>query len=324
MSARHVAAALDPAKFDVLAVGITRQGNWLLADLPDRLPDQLVAEGRRVSPAEMFAEPSSVIFPLIHGPLGEDGSLQGLLDIADRAYVGSGVLASAVCLDKAMSKLVCAHHNLPQCHYRTVSAHEDFEAAAETAITDLGLPLFIKPANMGSSVGVTRTSSTSETIDALQTAARYDQVLLIEEAVTGQELEVAVLGNQEPQASPPGEIVPSDNFYSYSDKYLSDAAELKIPAQVPVDVANEARRLALAAYGALRCEGMARVDFFYEADGRGLLINEVNTIPGFTPISMFPKLWQSVGLEYPQLLETLVGLAQERLHRRHKHRHLGH
>ncbi|MXW41559.1 MAG: D-alanine--D-alanine ligase [Acidimicrobiia bacterium] len=322
ISARHVAAAINRDQFKVIAVGITRSGDWLLADVGDPLGDQLVAEGPQISPAEVFAKPNSVLFPLIHGPLGEDGTLQGLLEIADKTYVGSGVLSSALCMDKAMTKLVCAHHGLPQCRYHTVSAHEDAAAAADRAIAKLGLPLFIKPANMGSSVGISRAANTQETTQAIQHAARYDQMLLIEEAVVGREIEVAILGNEQPQASGPGEVVPGETFYSYTDKYLSNKATLRIPAEIPQDVTTEVRRLALEAYKVLRCEGMARVDFFYEENKRGLLLNEVNTIPGFTPISMYPKLWQEAGMDYPQLIETLIDLAIERAQLRCQHRNL--
>ncbi len=323
VSARYIAAAAASERFELVAVGVARTGDWQLVELTDPLPDRLAAEGRRVSPAEVLADPSSVVFPLIHGTFGEDGSLQGLLEIADRAYVGAGVLSSALCMDKAMAKLVCAHNGLAQCRYRVVSANEDLVTAADLAIAELGLPLFVKPANMGSSIGISRADSASETVASLQTAAAYDQFMVVEEAVVGQEIEVAVVGNQNPQVSQPGEIVPSEDFYSYADKYIHNSAELQIPAQIPQDIAEEARRLALVAYEALRCEGMARVDFFYESAGRGLLINEVNTIPGFTPISMYPKLWQASGMAYPQLIEMLVDLAVERWQRRRRHLSLG-
>ena len=179
------------------------------------------------------AEPDTVVFPLVHGPMGEDGTIQGLLEVADVPYVGSGVLASAVCMDKSMAKLVCARHGLPQCRYRTASADDPPEAVAEQAIDDLGLPLFVKPANMGSSVGVSRTTTEFETVKALEAAAQYDQTLIIEEAVTGHEIEVSVLGNREPKASVPGEIVPGAQFYDYADKYLTDGAKLLVPAQIP-------------------------------------------------------------------------------------------
>lgn len=320
VSARNVAAAADKDRFEVVALGITRAGQWRLAELTDPLPDRLDAGGLAVAPAEIFAEPDTVVFPLVHGPMGEDGTIQGLLEVADVPYVGSGVLASAVCMDKSMAKLVCARHGLPQCRHRTASADENPEAVAQQAIADLGLPLFVKPANMGSSVGVSRTTTESETVKALEAAAQYDQTLIIEEAITGQEIEVSVLGNQDPKASVPGEIVPGAEFYNYADKYLTDGAELLVPALISEAAAQEAQGLAISAYRALRCEGMARVDFLYESDGRGMLLSEVNTIPGFTPISMYPKLWQASGLPYPQLIATLVDLAVERYERRRQHR----
>ena len=320
VSARHVAAAADKDRFEVVALGITRTGQWRLAELPDPLPDQLDANGLAVAPAEIFAEPDTVVFPLVHGPMGEDGTIQGLLEVADVPYVGSGVLASAVCMDKAMAKLVCAQQGLPQCRYQTASADQQPEAVAEQAIAELGLPLFVKPANLGSSVGVSRATTEFETVKALEAASQYDQSLIIEEAVTGQEIEVSVLGNRDPKASVPGEIVPGAEFYDYADKYLTDGAKLLVPAQLSEAAAQEARRLAISAYQALRCEGMARVDFLYEADGRGMLLSEVNTIPGFTPISMYPKLWDASGLTYTKLIEALVDLATERYERRRRHR----
>ena len=320
VSARHVAAAADKDRFEVVALGITREGQWRLAELPEPLPDHLDADGLGVAPAEIFAEPDTVVFPLVHGPMGEDGTLQGLLEVADVPYVGSGVLASALCMDKAMAKLVCAQHGLAQCRYRTASAEDHLETVTEQAITELGLPLFVKPANMGSSVGVSRATTEFETVKALEAAAQYDQTLIIEEAVTGQEIEVSVLGNRDPKASVPGEIVPGAEFYDYADKYLTDGAKLMVPAQISESATQEAQRLAVAAYQALRCEGMARVDFLYEPNGRGMLLSEVNTIPGFTPISMYPKLWEASGLPYPQLIETLVDLAIERFERRRQHR----
>ncbi|MCY3636035.1 MAG: D-alanine--D-alanine ligase [bacterium] len=322
VSARHVAAAADKDRFEVVALGITRAGQWRLAELGDPLPDQLDADGLAVTPAEVFAEPDTVVFPLVHGPMGEDGTIQGLLEVADVPYVGSGVLASAVCMDKSMAKLVCARHGLPQCRYQTASADDRAHEVAERAIAELGLPLFVKPANMGSSVGVSRATTESEVVKALEVAGQYDQTLIIEEAVTGQEIEVSVLGNQDPEASVPGEIVPGSEFYDYSDKYLTDGAKLLVPAQISEAAAQQAQRLALATYRALRCEGMARVDFLYESHGRGMLLSEVNTIPGFTPISMYPKLWQASGLPYPQLIEMLVDLAVERYERRGKHRRI--
>ena len=320
VSARHVAAAAEKDRFEVVALGITRAGQWRLAELTDPLPDRLNADGLAVAPAEVFAEPDTVVFPLVHGPMGEDGTIQGLLEVADMPYVGSGVLASAMCMDKSMAKLVCARHGLPQCRHRTASAGDAPEAVAEAAIAELGLPLFIKPANMGSSVGVSRATTESDVVKALEVASHYDETLIIEEAITGQEIEVSVLGNQSPEASVPGEIVPGAEFYDYADKYLTDGAKLLIPAQIPETAAQEAQRLAISAYRALRCDGMARVDFLYEPDGRGMLLSEVNTIPGFTPISMYPKLWQASGLPYPQLIATLVDLAIERYERRRQHR----
>ena len=299
VSARHVAAAADKDRFEVVALGITREGQWRLAEVSDPLPDRLDADGIAVAPAEIFAEPDTVVFPLVHGPMGEDGTIQGLLEVADVPYVGSGVLASAVCMDKSMAKLVCARHGLPQCRYRTASADDPLETVAEQAIDDLGLPLFVKPANMGSSVGVSRAATESDAVKALEVAGQYDEALIIEEAVAGHEIEVSVLGNRDPKASVPGEVVPGAEFYDYADKYLSDGAKLLVPAPIPEAAAHEAQRLAISAYRALRCEGMARVDFLYEPDGRGMLLSEVNTIPGFTPHQHVPQAVGGIGPALP-------------------------
>jgi D-alanine-D-alanine ligase len=258
-----------------------------------------------------------VVFPLLHGPLGEDGTVQGLLDLADVPYVGCGVLASALAMDKAKAKELFAANGIPQAEH--LSFHET--AVADPALIDriideLGLPVFVKPANMGSSVGVGKARDRDELRAALTTAATYDEWIVVEEAIVGRELECAVLGNLEPRASLPGEIEPGADFYDYDDKYHDGRAKLLIPAPLPDEVTTELRELACRAFTALRCEGMARVDFFYEEGGRGLLVNEVNTIPGFTPISMYPQMWQATGLGYRELIDELIRLAVERYDRR--------
>jgi D-alanine-D-alanine ligase len=324
VTAAHVLRAANPQNYITIAIGISTDGTWHRPDLaqlphggidPTALPDRLSASGPTTSPdflQQFDASQHVVIFPLIHGPLGEDGTLQGLLEMLNLPYVGSGVLACAVAMDKAMAKTVCAQAGIPQVRYEVLREDDITESTLTTIAKSLGYPMFVKPANMGSSVGVSKVTNSQELIVAVQHAARYDEWILIEEAVTGRELEVAVLGNRSPRTSVVGEIEPGHDFYDYEDKYVTDSASLHIPARISSAESNELQQLALDAYRSLRCEGLARVDFFYEENGRGFLLNEINTIPGFTPISMYPKLWAATGLNYPDLIDELVQLAQER------------
>lgn len=324
VTAAHVLAALDPRRYEVLPVGITPEGRWvvdkeLVARAAERdLPARCEASGEEVVPTEMVGGPDVVVFPLLHGPFGEDGTVQGLLEMAGVPYVGSGVLGSALAMDKAMAKTVLAQAGLPQARF-LARRHDRVAPTAEFAREvgeRLGWPVFVKPANLGSSVGVSKVSGPDGLAEAVEVALGYDEWVVVEEAVCGREIEVAVLGNEHPEASVPGEVVPGHEFYDYADKYLDDAATYLIPAPLAPEAAAEVRALAVAAYEALRCEGMARIDFFYEEGGRGFLVNEANTIPGFTPISMYPKLWQASGLPYARLLDRLVDLALDRHRRR--------
>ncbi|MCU1352130.1 MAG: ddl, partial [Acidimicrobiales bacterium] len=265
---------------------------------------------------------ADVVFPVLHGPFGEDGTVQGALEIADVAYVGAGVLASALCMDKVAAKVAIAAAGIPQVRHlaaRDVDADAAFRARVAT---ELGFPVFVKPANLGSSVGVSKAGDPDELEQAVQRALAFDEWVVVEEAVDAREIEIGVIGNSAPRASVPGEIVPTHDFYDYEDKYLDGAAELVIPADLPAEVAADARRLAVEAFRALRCDGLARADFFYEEHGRGLLFNEVNTMPGFTPYSMFPSLWAATGLPYGELIDELVRLALERHAHRSPHRRL--
>jgi D-alanine-D-alanine ligase len=242
-----------------------------------------------------------------------------MLELAGTAYVGAGVLGSAVAMDKAMAKTVLGAVGMPQARwkaYRQPEIEADPQLVAKAIVDELGLPAFVKPANMGSSVGVSKAGTEAEVVAALTTALRYDELVVVEEAIVGREIELSVLGNEELRVSVPGEIVPGADFYDYDDKYHAGTAQLIIPAQLPEGVAEELQRLAADAYRALRVEGMARADFLYEENGRGPLLNELNTIPGFTPISMYPKLWEASGLRYAQLIDRLVDLAIERHDRR--------
>ena len=328
VTASHVLAAADPSRYRTVAVGIDRDGGWHLPafdELPDggidpaRLPGRLIAEGAPVDPASVVHHDGPVVvMPLVHGPFGEDGTLQGLLEMTDVPYVGSGVLASSVAMDKTVAKQLFAHAGLPQVAHVSLRDDEIDEHGLRDVADRLGFPVFVKPANMGSSVGVTKAHDAGELAAAARLAASYDEWIVFEECANGREIEVAVIGNRSPRASLPGEIVPGKEFYDYEDKYVTDGADLLIPAPLTVEQTELIRSLALRAYESLRCEGMARVDFFFEENGRGFLLNEINTIPGFTPISMYPKMWQATGLSYPSLIDELVDLAVER-HARRRH-----
>ncbi len=310
VTAAHVLAAADPERYDVVPVGITHDGRWVRAE---PAADRLVAEGPTVEPGSMLSGsgPSTVAFPVLHGPFGEDGTVQGLLEMLGVPYVGTGVLGSALCMDKAMAKDAAAAHGLPQVRHLAFR-DVDLDGAVDRVLADLGLPVFVKPANLGSSVGVSRARDEAELATAVKLALDYDEWVVVEEAVTAREIECGVLGYGRLQASVPGEIRPSHQFYDYEDKYADGAAELLVPAPLPAEVADEVRRLAVAAATALRVDGMARVDFFYEEAGRGLLLNEVNTIPGFTPISMYPKMWAATGVPYRRLIDELVDAGRAR------------
>jgi D-alanine-D-alanine ligase len=326
-TATHVLRAADPEKYRITPIGIDRDGQWALAEAaiaalaagPSQLPAQLDPSGTSVSPTDVVAAAGrTVVMPLLHGPMGEDGTVQGLLELANVPYVGSGVLASALAMDKAMAKQVLAANGFPQARYRAVRADAVTPGLARSLAEELGLPVFVKPANMGSSVGVSKAKTVEAIRDAITVAHSYDEWAVVEEAIAGREIEVAVLGNLQPRASVAGEIVPGAEFYDYADKYLDDGSQAIIPAPLPAEAMAAVRAMAVDAFRALRCEGMARVDFFYEESGRGWLINEVNTIPGFTPISMYPKLWIASGLSYPDLIDELVALAVERHGRRRR------
>jgi D-alanine-D-alanine ligase len=334
-TAAHVLRAADPQRYRITPVGISTAGQWALAheaidaliEGPHAIPGRLNPAGTDVSPTPMLADAAStdevtVVLPLLHGPMGEDGTVQGLLDLANVAYVGSGVLGSALAMDKAMAKQVLAAAGIPQARYRAFAEHELTPGLPAELAEELGLPVFVKPANMGSSVGVSKATTVEGLRAAIDHALTYDEVIVVEEAIVGREIEVAVLGNDAPKASLPGEIVPGDDFYSYEDKYVTDGAQLVIPAPLPAAAVDEVRALAIETFRALRCHGLARVDFFHEMDdsgnGRGFLCNEVNTMPGFTPISMFPKLWMHSGMTYSELIDRLVDLALERHARRRR------
>jgi D-alanine-D-alanine ligase len=334
VSARSVMEALDPERFEVVPIGITREGSWLL---PDTSPLELAAAPGtlpEVEPAgtavalrpeqhsaalgvagQSGGEAVDVVFPILHGPYGEDGTVQGLFELAGLPYVGSGVLASALAMDKAMAKVVFAQAGLPQVPYLVVREREwraDPGRVAAAAAGGLAFPVFVKPSRLGSSIGISKVKTPDDLGPALETALAHDAKVLVEEGVAARELECGVLGNDVPEASLVGEVVPGNEFYDFEAKYLDESLELLIPAPVAGGVAERVRELAVRAFQALDCEGLARVDFFYEEATGRVLLNEVNTIPGFTPKSMFPLLWEASGLAYSDLVARLVALAVER------------
>ncbi|MEX2447106.1 MAG: D-alanine--D-alanine ligase family protein [Dehalococcoidia bacterium] len=325
-SARGVMREADPERFEVVPFGVTKGGAWLTpAETAARL--ELVASGDTRALGEehgsgFLAHPEvmaalrevDVVFPIVHGTFGEDGTLQGMLEMADLPYVGSGVTASAAGMDKDVMRALFAAHGIPQAAYLVLRDEEtrtDAEDTARRVERELGYPCFVKPANGGSSVGVSRAGSREDFGPALEEAARHDRKVLVEAAVTGREVECAVLGNRDPQPSPLGEIRPTTAFYDYAAKYLDDSAALIVPAEVDERSAAAVQEYAVRAFHALDCAGLARVDFFVEPEG-GVKCIEVNTLPGFTPISMYPRLWQEAGISYRELISRLVDFGVER------------
>jgi D-alanine-D-alanine ligase len=330
-SAASVLQAIDRTRFEPLAIGIGKDGRWLVGGDPLRaladaagislpLSDQAALPAgalERVEapgglPAGLSGE-LDVVFPLIHGPFGEDGTLQGLLELAGLPYVGAGVPASAIGMDKALQKALFRAHGIPVVEHlvvlRSQWEREPDTVTAEVAAT-VGFPCFVKPSNLGSSVGVSKVKSRDELSEAMAKAGSHDRKLLVERAVAGREIEVSVLGNDEPETSVPGEVVPEKEWYDYEAKYTPGLTRLLIPAPLGVSETEAVRRLARTAYRAVDCCGMARVDFFFERDR--FILNELNTIPGFTATSAYPRLWQVTGLPYPALVSRLIELALER------------
>jgi D-alanine-D-alanine ligase len=342
-SAAAVFQHLDPERYEAIAIRIEKDGRWAL---PRRLPSQMKAAdviqskpelSEQAREAHFVANPGTetlltidrredhavvsslgldVVFPVLHGPYGEDGTVQGLLELANVPYVGAGVLASAVGMDKAVMKLVFAAKGLPICDYEVV-LKRDWQHSERAIMNQLagklGFPMFVKPANLGSSVGISKAKHATELREAMNLAAEFDRKIVVEAAVAKpREIECAVLGNDEPQASLPGEIVPSREFYDYEAKYLDEASRTIVPAELTKKQTEEVRRLAVAAFKALDCAGMARVDFLLAGGNGTLYLNELNTIPGFTTISMYSKMWDASGVPYAKLLDRLIELAIER------------
>ena len=323
-SATSVLAAADPTRLELVPVVITKQGRWLLPDESRRaLADGRAETGGHAPPADLdtlSTPPSrpgaaSVVFPLLHGPFGEDGTVQGFLELVGAAYVGSGVLGSALAMDKLAMKAAFRASGLPVVAHAGVtrSQWQRDPGAVEARAAALGFPLFTKPANLGSSLGIVKVRAPADLGGALQEAFRHDRRAVIERAAVGaRELEVAILGNDEPAASCVGEIVYDREFYDYQAKYTDGLSRMLIPAEIPPAIAERAREYALRAFSAVDAAGLARVDLFYLPGTGELLVNEINTMPGFTRFSMYPALWAASGLPYPRLIERLVDLALER------------
>jgi len=331
-SAKNVINAIDREKYEVILVGIDHDGRWHLNEQSQFLLDDdnptnirlkigagklaLVPgeENRQVVNVTDFKSIGSIdiVFPLLHGPFGEDGTIQGLLKLADIPFVGSGVMASAAAMDKDFMKRILAQAGLPQARFLSWRFHERESLSYEMIREQIGIPCFVKPANLGSSVGISKVHYESEFFPAVDQAFLYDNKIIIEEYIEGRELECSVLGNENPIASLPGEVIAQHEFYDYDAKYIdSEGARFEIPANISPDIQKNIQRLAIEAFNVLGCAGMARVDFFLRGN-KEVLINEVNTIPGFTRISMYPKMWDASGISYKELIDRLIqlGLAQ--------------
>ncbi|MGE5557963.1 MAG: D-alanine--D-alanine ligase [Bacillota bacterium] len=329
-SAASVIDAINSDKYEVIPIGITKNGKWAPGVSPRALIQQgslevkengamenitgaLMASNRREVLPILDTE-VNVVFPVLHGPFGEDGTIQGLLELADIAYVGGGVLASALGMDKIVMKMIFQANGIPVgdfLFYTRKQWEQNPEKITAEISKKIGLPCFIKPANLGSSVGISKAHNHAEIRRSMDFAARYDRKIIVEAFIKGREIECSVLGNDDPIASVPGEIVPCAEFYDYEAKYIANDSKLIIPAALSPELTAEVQDLAVCAYKAIDCAGMARVDFFLCADGK-VFVNEINTIPGFTKISMYPKLWEASGLPYTELINRLIELALER------------
>jgi D-alanine-D-alanine ligase len=296
-SAESIMKALNPERYEIVRIFISKEGKW--------------------DPKPVVPEPGGnpgidVVFPALHGTFGEDGTIQGLLELADLPYVGPGVLASSAAMDKEVTKRLCVNAGLPVVDYAVIRCTSAADFDPDPLEARFGYPMFVKPANLGSSVGISRATNREALLKAIAEAGLYDRKVIVERAIIGQEIECSVLGNDDPQASTPCEVLPSKDFYDYEDKYLLDKTEFRIPPAVPLERVEEIRRMAVACFRAVGCDGMSRVDFLIESATGQIFINEINTIPGFTSISMYPKMWTHDGLSYSKLLDQLIELAFER------------
>ncbi|QSO49980.1 D-alanine--D-alanine ligase [Alicyclobacillus mengziensis] len=352
-SAKSVIEALDRNKYDVMPIAIDKQGRWSAGERARRVleggwatlqaprtngnvvtegntgddvfagsvPEQGLQTGQPSVIPEHVMESIDVLFPVLHGSYGEDGTVQGMFELLNVPYVGAGVAASSVGMDKVLMKRMFAAVGLPQVDYVYCTRNEwetDPSMVTKNVETRLGYPCFVKPANLGSSVGISKVKSQAELRNAIDLAAKYDRKIIIEQGLNVREVEVAVLGNDAPKASVPGEVIPSNEFYDYRAKYLDGESTLMIPAPISDELTEEIRRLAIQAYKAIDCSGLARVDFFVEKDTQRVLINEINTMPGFTKFSMYPKLWEATGVAYSELIGKLLAYAIERAEERRR------
>lgn len=332
-SAKNIFAAIDKKKYNAILIGIDKKGNWLINSQslflnpndPKKIKINPQSEKIVLVPGEKpkicylsskkLGISLDVIFPILHGTFGEDGSVQGFLKMIDIPFAGAGVLGSALGMDKVVMKRLLKEANIPVGKFLAFNANDklDFQAIGK----QLGLPFFIKPANLGSSVGISKVKNRKEFSKAIQDAFQYDTKIIVEEFIQGREIECAVLGNEIPEASLPGEVIPTHDFYSYEAKYLdAEGAKLKIPAELSKKIISKIQELAVKTFKVLNCEGMGRVDFFLKSNGE-ILVNEINTLPGFTSISMYPKLWEASELKYEKLIDKLIQLAIER-HKKEK------
>ena len=335
LSARSVLKALDPEKYMITEIGITHDGNWLVGE--DVLDAFIAGKIDHLTPVTMLPDPTrsgiyairdgekgetiqhlqdfDVFYPVLHGTFGEDGTIQGMFEMANVAYVGAGVLGSSVGMDKGVFKAVMQANAIPVVDGILV-LRSDFQTEMDRVLDSVeamsAYPVFVKPANMGSSVGISKCHNRSDLLEGLMEAARFDRRVLVEKGVNAREIEISMLGNDNPQASIPGEIRPAAEFYSYDAKYHDDRSQAFIPADIPAEIAEEMRAVAVRAYQAIDCAGMARVDFLLDKDSGEFFLNEINTLPGCTQISMFPKLWDASGMPYPELVDRLIALALER------------
>ncbi len=338
MSAASILRAINREKYNVIPVGITKDGLWKQCDCSideiesgqwENEENLLLSQQQGHQDGPLPVERGGglsllsheemknidVVFPVLHGPLGEDGTIQGLFEMMELPYVGAGVLASAVAMDKGIAKKLFEAEGIPQADYLLVS-RRDFQKEPHLVIGQIEdkfcYPVFVKPANLGSSVGISKAKNNEQLMDALKEAARYDRRIIVEEFINGREIECAVLGNDEPLASLPAEIIPSREFYDYRDKYFDGTSQFVIPAEISETLLKKIREMATEVYRLMDCTGLARVDFFVERETNRILVNEVNTMPGFTKISMYPKMWEVTGLPYEKLIDRLLELAIER------------
>ncbi len=331
-SAKSVLQAIDHTRYIVQTIGISQDGSWYWGALPDDLLNNDFRNSISSPRVTLVHDPSDphfisldgtmlpnngkfdLIFPVLHGPNGEDGTLQGLLELANVPYVGSGVLGSSLGMDKDRMKAAFAHAGLPQANYLTFLRSE-YRNSSESCIMRveeaLGYPCFVKPANLGSSVGISKAHNSKELQEAFKVASLYDRKIVVEQNISGREIEISVLGNDFPEASLPGEILPANDFYDYEAKYEDTGSRLIIPALLPETLINQLRKMAIQAFLAVEASGLSRVDFFVTANNEPM-INEINTMPGFTQISMYPKLWEATGINYPELIDRLITYGFER------------